>query len=245
VDIYFLVSHLSEWLGVIAVLMIVERVGKRKPAPVKFQYPQREKWYSLAIYGLALIFSIFFFIKGINFNLNLSVEIDPALITRLVVALLCLAIVVLALLYRKQPFLSAGWGRKNYPVALRLGLALVFLTILLRGKALSLLGGVTLGEGLGLFLWLGISFAEDTVFRGYLQLRFDAWLGVRYGWLLTSLFYFIWQIPFYLPLINGSWEKLLIVAVQSLVLSWIMRKSGHILSPFLYHAISEWAGLLK
>jgi membrane protease YdiL (CAAX protease family) len=244
-DINLLISHLSEWLGVIAILMIVERVTGVKPVPVVFQYPQREKWYSLAVFGLASFFSIFFFFKKIAIPLDLAVEIDPPLVTRLVVSGLSLAVIALALFYRRQPALSAGWGHKKVARgALRLGLALVFLTIFLRGKAINLLNGVTAAEGAAFLLWLGISFAEESVFRGYLQLRFNAWVGERFGWLLTALLYFLWQIPFYLQIVAGSWEKIIIAAVQSLILGWIMRKSGHVLAPFLYHAFSEWVGLL-
>ncbi len=164
---------------------------------------------------------------------------------RLTVDGIALAIFALALLGRGQPLLSAGWRRTSLGPGLRLGLALAFLTIFLRGKIFSLLNGISGPEAYALLACLGIGLAEETIFRGYIQLRLCFWLGTRWGWLATAGLYVIWQLPRLAADPASLPLNLLLVAVQGLLLGWLALTSGGVLAPALYHAISEWVGFIS
>lgn len=121
---------------------------------------------------------------------------------------------------------------------------LVFLTIFLRGKIFSLLNGVTAEEGFTLLVLIGISFAEESIFRGYIQMRLSSWLGDRNGWLLTSLLFVLWHLPRLIQNPTVLWANLGLLVVQSVLLGWAMQKGGHVIAPALYRAISDWLNIL-
>jgi membrane protease YdiL (CAAX protease family) len=238
-------SHLSEWLGVIAVLMILQRTGSLKIRPTLFQYPQREKWAALGVYALALAIAVMVYRLPFTPAVIPGLSASPGLEKQAFLALLCLLPAIVALLYRKQPLLSAGWGRRTaLNMGLRVGLMLVFLTIFLRGKIYSLLGGLTAAEGMALLALVILSLAEETLFRGFLQLRLCSWLGDRYGWLITALLFLIWQVPRLLLNPAEFWLNLGMRAIQSLLAGWIMLKCNHVLAPALYRSVSDWLSLI-
>jgi membrane protease YdiL (CAAX protease family) len=126
------------------------------------------------------------------------------------------------------------------------GLALAIITIFLRNRFWLLLGGVSAPQFFALLTALGITLAEETVFRGYILQRLAWWLGEWPGMLLTSLIYALWHLPAWLN--HQALETTLLLCavtfLQGMVLSWIMRKSHHILAPALYRAVSIWVRIL-
>lgn len=241
----FLLLKLAETLGVIAVMMIAGTSQRLKYRPVQFKYPQRERRASITVYVLILAVVIIFYFTPIG-KILLPAGGNPTLTTRLIVALVCLAIAAIVLFQRRQPLLSAGWGAKpNLKLGLRIGVMLVFLVIFLRGKLMSIVDGVTTSEGVALLLLLGICLAEETLFRGYLQLRITSWLGKPAGWLVTSTMFIVWQLPRLLTSPADLWLNLAVIITQSLLLGWIMQKTGHVIAPVLYRAVSDWLIILK
>lgn len=245
----FLLLKLAETLGVVAVILIAGTSKGLNFRPVNFKYPQREGRVSVAISLLVLAIAALIFLS--NMQLRMLEDFDwlpeqAPLARQLLVALASLGVVVLALLYRKQPFLSAGWGnRKNLALGVRIGLMLVFLTIFLRGKIMAIINGVSGQEGILLLFIVVIALAEETVFRGYLQLRFSSSLGQPTGWLATSALFVLWQLPRLLSSGEDLWMGLLFASVQSFVLGWLMHKNGHVSAPVLYRTFSEWITYLS
>jgi membrane protease YdiL (CAAX protease family) len=146
------------------------------------------------------------------------------------------------LFYRRQPFKSIGWNPQLLVPGLQMGVVLAFLTIFLRNRVMDVLSGVETPVMSLLVFALVISAAEETIFRGYIQLRLAWWLGKWQGLVLTAVLFTLWHLP---TLLNGlSLENILAVTgltfVQGLVLGWIMDKSGHVFAPALYRAVSIW-----
>jgi membrane protease YdiL (CAAX protease family) len=127
---------------------------------------------------------------------------------------------------------------------LRIGLALAILVIFLRGKIFSIINGLTSQDGMALLACLGIGLAEETIFRGYIQMRLCFWLGQRWGLLATAGLFVIWQVPRLAADPANLPVNLLIVAAQALVVGWLALAGGNVLAPALYRAISEWVGFL-
>jgi membrane protease YdiL (CAAX protease family) len=128
------------------------------------------------------------------------------------------------------------------------GAALFILVIFLQGKIFAIINGLNQGA----FLTLGVAFAaaigEEAVFRGYIQPRFTAWMGERWGWLAAVLIYVAWwAIPVigsYTGDINGFLIGLLYRLILGLLLGWIMRKTGSLAAPILYHTVHIWLAFM-
>jgi membrane protease YdiL (CAAX protease family) len=232
--------YVSEWLGVVAVTWLVRLSARLKVRPVAFKYKTREGYVSLGLFLSILALAYFYFTR-----VNPAPDWLGLLWQRLVVDGIALAIFVVALLGRGQPLFSAGWGRATISLAFRIGLALAFLTIFLRGKVFSIINGVSGQEGLALLVCLGIGLAEETIFRGYIQLRLCFWLGERWGWLATAGLFLIWQIPRLAADPANLPLNLLVVAGQGLVSGWLAQSTGGVIAPAIYRAISEWVGFLS
>jgi len=239
-DSNFWLANLSEWIGVVAVTLILALNRRFKRPSLSFKYPRRESAYALSLYGLILILAFAFYLGAANRLTPGAPALPVDLWQRLFLAGLSLAPFLVALRWRGQPLRSTGWGRAALKPSLYLGLALVFLTLFLRAKLFSLLDGVTSAEGCALLLWLGICLAEESIFRGYIQLRLSARWGERPGWLLAALLYTLWHLPRLWASPATLAANLTLVAIQGLLLGWVAQKGGHLLAPILYRTVSEW-----
>lgn len=238
-----LILTLSEWLGVVAVLMLAGLSPRLSVPPVGFKYPRREGIVALSLFGLILAFRSLLAAGTMNSPIAVNLR-SGGLDARLYIAVLGLVPFILALLIRRQPPRSAGWYAKALGGSLRVGLVLAALSIILRGKALSILNGVTPEETRSLLLWLGICLAEETIFRGYIQQRLSFWWGSRWGLPVVALLSLVWQLPLMLVSQQDIALNLALNAVHFLLLGWIAQKSKHVIAPVLYRAVSEWLSML-
>ena len=215
-----------------------------KARRVDFLYPRREATFAFSLFALIYVFAfqffsnpLFAFLKGIAANFWGG---DTA--ERTLLALICLLPFIVALIARGQPLLSIGWNHANLRGALTLGLMLAILTVFLRGKFMTLLGGITQMQASALGIYLLLALAEETIFRGYIQPRLQSQIGQTWGWLATAGLYTLWQLPgrIWLVPFTSIWLVLLMALIQGLLLGWIMQKSGHVIAPMLYRAVSAW-----
>jgi membrane protease YdiL (CAAX protease family) len=232
----------AEWIGAVAVVMIAGTSQRFKRIKLVFMFPRREGIVSLAVYAFAMLTAVLltalpsFSILGINYQLS----------ARLFLAVAGLVPVGVALFRRKQPVRSAGWSRDKLSPSLQLGLALAFLTIFLRGKFTPIVTGLDNNEISLLAYYLVVVLLEETTFRGFIQQRMAAWLGPTFGWLVSALMFVLWQLPRLLTSpADQLWLNLGVAVAQSLVAGFIMQRSGHVLAPALYRAISEWLFFVK
>jgi membrane protease YdiL (CAAX protease family) len=260
ISVYF--ATLVEWMGVIAVTLILTTSTRFVRRPLLFKFPQREGWVSLvliavgsavaAAVGIALLsrYSPLVLLTELPLragDLPGGVTTTLALGTAAVSLFLAVPF-VLALVVRGQPLLSTGLGAQTLRPSLQLGVALALITILLTNRTSTILDGVTSSEGLGLLAAAAVGFSEEFVFRGYALPRLSAWLGERAGWVLSAALFAVWRLP--LLLILGSPDPAQIAIglgysfLFGLILGWIQRKSGHILAPGLYHMVHNWVQVL-
>ncbi|HNR03055.1 MAG TPA: CPBP family intramembrane metalloprotease [Anaerolineaceae bacterium] len=244
-DTKFWLGYLSEWLGAIAVVMIagVSPI-LRKIRRIEFRFPRREATFALTLFAL-----IFFFAFQVYSNKILDFLKTAAgafaggdIALRMLIAVISLLPVIILLAARGQPLKSTGWSKENTRASLMLGLLLVVLTIFLRGKFTTLLKGITPEQGSLLLVLLILCLAEETIFRGYIQLRLMSFIGTTWGWLVTAILYLLWQLPgrAWISQIATAWPEILITLVQALLLGWIMRKTYHVAAPALFRAVAAW-----
>lgn len=228
---------ISEWIGAVAVAMIAGNSMKFQRVKLVFKYPRREGIVALGVFVMVIMLAM---ILGPIPTASLT-GLPNELSSRLLVAVGGVVPVVVALWRRKQPVRSAGWGREKLSPAFQLGLALIFLTIFLRGKFGVVV--TSLGES-GVLAMLAYSLVvvalEETVFRGYIQLRLAAWWGETTGWLAAAGLFVLCQLPRLLAAPEQLALNLTFVVVQSLAAGFIMQRSSHTLAPTLYRAVSGW-----
>jgi Type II CAAX prenyl endopeptidase Rce1-like len=240
-----IILTVSEWVGVIAVTLLLTLSRKLVARPVAFKYLTREVVIS-SLLALVLIAAAFY--ANLVLRLPTLPDGQEQVGNQLLWAAVLLLPVVFLLLIRRQPLLSIGLSRPSLNLGLMLGIALALITIFLRGKVYSLLDGVSAGEFNYLLISLALALAGEIVFRGFIQLRFSAWLGRTGGWLVTSAAHFLFCLPF-VWLKNGgtlssAWFPAVIQLVQSILLGWVMRRSGNVLAGGLYQAASFWVASL-
>lgn len=244
-----IITFVSEALGVIAATMLLTLSPRfKKHTPITFLYPKREA-FAAGLVAVGLFAAGFLIFRGPvpapNTGLTGSTPTLAAFMQHLVVAGTGVVLVVIALAYRRQPIRSAGWNRPLLMPAFQVGIAVILLTIFLRGKITLLFDGITPDEGSALLVVTLLGLAEETVFRGYIQPRLAARFGTIPGWLATSVMFALWQVP---RLLGEPTQTVLIgVAiglVQGLLTGWMMQKTQHVLAPGLYRAISGWIAFL-
>lgn len=226
-------------MGVAAVTWIVNILKLLRGRTVLFRYPRREGVVALVLFAAALIVAVTFYLGGVKNAFNPGAGLLQPLYQRLTLAAICAILFGIALVVRQQPWRSAGISRPFIP-ALEFGLALALLTIFLRNKIYTLIAGVQPEQWSALAACLGLALLEESIFRGFIQLRLSAWLGERWGWLATAGLFTLWN----LPRLTGAWDVILmnagLILAQAVLLGWVMQKSGHILAPGLYRAVAEW-----
>jgi len=234
--------NLSEWLGVIAIIQLLGMSTRYRRPPLGFRFPAREGKVSLGLYILILLLAVLYY--GDSFGAALKTSPGPDMLwPRLALAGLSLLPVLAALLIRRQPPRSAGWERVSSGAAMRAALVLIFLVIILRGQVFSFLKDFNQADAILFLGWVGLSLAEETIFRGYIQPRLAAWMGVWQGIITTALLFTLWNLPRLLMSADLLFN-LGITLVNGLLLGWLMRRTGNVLASGLYRAVSEWLRLV-
>jgi membrane protease YdiL (CAAX protease family) len=239
------ILNVSEWLGVIAVALLLTMNKRLIARPVAFKYQRREVILSAILAVVLIAASVYTNLVLKLPTLPTGAEVLPA---QFLWALLILLPVALLLLIRRQPLLSIGLSRPSMRTGLLVGIALALITIFLNGKLYSLLDGITGAEFDALLISLVLGLAGEIVFRGFLQLRFTGWLGRTGGWLLTALLYWLFCLPFVWLMSGGEivrfWSVAAVQMVQSLILGRVMLRSGNVLASGLYQAAHFWVASL-
>lgn len=227
---------ITQWIGAVAVAMIAGLSPKFHRTRLVFMYPRREGIVALGVFGFSFLTAIVVSSLPVFSLFGLALSDSR----RLAIAALSLVSVGTALWRRKQPVRSTGWSPDKLNGSLQLGLAFIFLLVILTNKFSAVVNGLNGGE----LALLGFSFVvvllEETVFRGYIQLRLMSWWGEIPGWLASSFLFVAVQFPRLMLEPDSLPLNLLITLGQSLVAGYIMLRSSHTLAPTLYRTISEW-----
>ena len=144
-----------------------------------------------------------------------------------------------------------GWRelqyrRTNLLSSLMLGTLVGVMFLIGAGKVPHLLVVFTANGAFATLQFLVVGFAEETLFRGYVQARWVATLGWWPGLLLASVAMSLFHVPMLLlaerlPLLNVLLETLRVMPL-SLLLGYAMRKSGNIVAPGIIHL---WLNLIQ
>jgi len=147
----------------------------------------------------------------------------------------------------KEPLASAGVGTRNLWQAVVLG---VVLSALCCGTLVwKNLAKVGLKHLLLLVPKFQTALGEEFFFRGYLQNRLMAWFGKFRGWLAASAIMVLVHLPtLFFVREFGFQDATAWCATHfavSLLMGWLMWRTGNIVAPVLLHTFANWINVLR
>jgi membrane protease YdiL (CAAX protease family) len=255
-----IIVFVVEWMGVVAVTLLLSLSPVFKTRrPVKFVFAGREVIISLALFAVITVFlgvmvgrihqAILPPVSLTLTNPRVTFVYTPDdLLRQAALSGAMLIPFLLALAIRRQPLLSVGLSNRSLKAGLQMGAGLALITIFLTNKTYSILYGLSIAQGLYFVAMLIVSFVQEFIFRGYIQMRLMDWLGETWGWIATAVLFVVWQLPQRLLLEGGSVTDLAVrlgvTLAFGLLLGWIMRRSGSILATTLFATAHNWIMVL-
>ena len=100
----------------------------------------------------------------------------------------------------------------------------------------------------GLIGYAIVGFAEEIVWRGYIQTRLIAYSGTLKGLVTTALLFALWHLPtryyMYSGVVLEAFASALLLLPISLLFGYIMLKSQNIIPSSIYHLFQDMNHLL-
>jgi membrane protease YdiL (CAAX protease family) len=146
-----------------------------------------------------------------------------------------------AMLRRREPLSSAGLRRHNLWQACVIGLVVGALWCAAGTPGHKLVRLLQGGWSLSLVFLALFGFAEEFLYRGYLQIRLISQLGVWRGWPLVSLIFAASHFPHRL-IYEGLHPGQAVIGTMlvlpiALALGFVMLRTQNILAPAIFHTI--------
>lgn len=234
-----LVPYFIEWAAVLGLTLLASTSSRFKHPRVTFNRARREGLGSLILAGFALLAA-----AGFYFLYPVEVNLADARLSQLLLGLIVAAVAAVpfaaTLIGRKQKLFTAGWLPSMLRPGLLFGVSIGILLIFLAGKFMHILDGLTSPEVLSLALLLMTAVLEESLFRGYIQCRLEAWLGPRFGWWLTSALSLLWLLPALWAFGLLTPLNVAVALVRMVIAGWVMQQTGHALAPAFYRAFAAW-----
>jgi len=132
----------------------------------------------------------------------------------------------------------------NWAPSFVLGIIIGLLFLIFSGRSSQIFSTAKVTLLFAGLQYLIVAFAEEMLFRGYIQVRFVTRWGFWKGLLLTSSIFCLWHLPTYsigmkMPLSVASIEVIKIIPL-SLLLGYSLEKTGNIITPVLIHLFINW-----
>jgi len=168
--------------------------------------------------------------------------------SQLILTLLLVFPVLAAVKLLREHWGSSGLTRHNLLPSVMIGLVVGGLAgiimLALRNNPATLTGNhVTL-----LLFYAFVGFGEEVVFRGYVQTRLIGWFGRTSGWLGASLLMVLVHLSQRLAVLGASPVEALGAALLllpfSLLLGYLMLRTGNVVAPGLTHSLAGWVSAL-
>jgi len=144
---------------------------------------------------------------------------------------------------------TCGWGRERLRRAVGLGLLLGAAALLFRAHPFAPERLLVPDTWWALVTYAVVAPAEETLYRGFLQSRLEAWLGRWWGYLATALLFTASHLPARLlggePLAAALTYAAIQLLPMSLLFGGAMLAAGHTIAPALMHLAWNWASVIR
>jgi membrane protease YdiL (CAAX protease family) len=142
-----------------------------------------------------------------------------------------------------------GWGCERMGWALALGTLLGAGAVLLRARPFAPARLALADTWWALAAYAVVASAEETLYRGFLQGRLEAWLGRWLGYLVTALLFTGLHLPARLlggePLAQAVRYATVQLLPMALLFGGAMLAARHTAAPTLLHLAWNWASVLR
>lgn len=178
---------------------------------------------------------------------NLGIVINSALSW-----LILLSPVLIMKKIRKETWATTGVSNHNLKESILIGAILGIITlvsvIIYSSTSISVIrGNLNLNAFWALLNFAVAGFAEEFMYRGYLQIHLMEWIGKWKGLIVTSIVMALMHIPQRMAF-GLSPNEAIISAVllipMSLIMGYTMIKTENILAPGIYHTFYNWINVL-
>jgi membrane protease YdiL (CAAX protease family) len=144
---------------------------------------------------------------------------------------------------------TCGWGRERLRRAVGLGSLLGAAALLFRARPFAPERLFVPDTWWALVTYAVVAPTEETLYRGFLQSRLEAWLGRWWGYLTTALLFTAVHLPARLLAGEPLAQALTYAAVQLLPMALLfggaMLTAGHTAAPALVHLAWNWASVIR
>ncbi len=247
----FLVS-LAIFFGI---TWLTTRFYKPEKLKVEFAAPWKEASIALGYTVVAFIMlAVVFFIwsQTIGRPIGTSDEYDVlrVLYEWVIYAMISFVPILVILRIRHQNSESVGFTMKNLKISVGVGLLLSALWLAFNTTPERFLSrALTSNTFYGFFYFLAVGLGEELLFRGFLQLRFVAWLGELKGLIVASLVMAFIHLPQRLFVAGMDPLQAMISATLlipvSLLLGFVMLRTQNVLGPTVLHTIMDLTNVLS
>lgn len=246
------------FLLIAGIVYLLTRALNLHPKAHSFENPERAGLSALlAIWiGWLLTAALFIFLRWGGSSQHAPLD-EPTygpddVLNQILIAVLAFSPALVAMRLRREPLESAGIGSTNLLKALLVGLVLALLTL----ASLFFSGidvqaawdGLSTSHFWALIVYLVVGFSEEFAFRGYLQTRLVTWLGTLSGWVIASLVMAFAHVIQRMTMMGLSLTQALLSSAFlipiSLLMGYIMLRTGNIVTPGIFHTMVDWVNTL-
>jgi len=247
----------------VPIVYLLSRVLRVRPKPIAFPDPKREATHALwmivpfvAVMAVWRTFVYLIYTPAFQLSnqhyLNGGQTVDMYdLMAYLTVYSVVILLLVLLMKRTGQKLGSIGITRANFGRMLSLGFSLGVILLFITGSTNSFQFTSSPSSLLyGLVLLSMAAFAEEVIWRGYIQTRLIARIGKLKGLLVTALlFAFLWHFPVaYYTQATGNVLGVFAYASErffpGLLFGYIMIRCQNIIPSSIFHLFLDWSSIL-
>lgn len=230
----------------IPLVYVLSRALKLAPRPIALDHPRRE-----VLVAVLVVVATYAAVTASNLVpvAGTSPSMEVAVLALAMWTALGLAIVLVAARATHQSWTSLGLSRQALPRMVVLGLVLGVIDVIAVGllyPGAGVPGAATLILGFAAYTMVG--FSEETVYRGYLQTRFEAKWGTWVGLTVATVVFTFAHFPGSYVLYSGSVPDALLSALgrigSGLLLGYFYVRSRNVVPGAIFHTLNNWAFVL-
>jgi membrane protease YdiL (CAAX protease family) len=198
--------------------------------------------------GVGLIWIIFFSMSGARGTSNGEEWNLSGVISQLILALIMLGPAVTAMYFNREGAETVGFTTRNWGFATIVAITLAVIGFVEVGSERDWKLVFSTVQVWSFVHYAVVGFAEEVLFRGYLQSRLELWMGSIWGWLAASLIMALSHLAQRMVFGEMAFLDALLSSFSltslSLFFGFVYMRTRNILAPGILHTFANWLGTL-